>query len=330
MTSLSYEMDNKQPLKEGGKVGRIKAPPVSCFETEECTSTDELLKVCFSGCYVSVSDSCSSVTTMEDDNINTNSNSSEKSLVSVRTGTKLLGTPLYSYLLNGSRFLVNESTVSRQGRECQRWVQDPARSDSLIRLTTGTVPITSDGRILFISSARKKEWILPKGGWENDELMEQSALRETYEEAGLLGFLGPPLSTITFETRKSKKRRLENLEEAKKDSASSVETDTISNSTCASSDDELIPGSVHFDHVCSATDTLAPPRTDSPRICRMTLIPLYLTEVLAEWPENGRARRLFTIDEALDTVTRPELKIVLTEVKEKGLHLRSNSVPDES
>eukprot|EP00128_Syssomonas_multiformis_P002996 Colp12_sorted_trinity150504_noHs@17095 len=50
-------------------------------------------------------------------------------------------------------------------------------------------------QILFVSSrARPNEWILPKGGWENDETAEESAKREAMEEAGVIGevvqFLG--------------------------------------------------------------------------------------------------------------------------------------------
>lgn len=66
-----------------------------------------------------------------------------------------------------------------------------------------------DGRILLCSSAKKQEWILPKGGWESDETVEESALRECYEEAGVLGTLGPRLADVEFETRKAKKRRIE-------------------------------------------------------------------------------------------------------------------------
>ena len=66
-----------------------------------------------------------------------------------------------------------------------------------------------DGRILLCSSSRKEAWILPKGGWESDETLEESALRETFEEAGVLGTLGPVLDEIEYETRKAKKRRLE-------------------------------------------------------------------------------------------------------------------------
>jgi len=101
-----------------------------------------------------------------------------------------------------------ERTVSRTGRETQRWATDP-HTGQLIRLTTGCVPVMKDGRILFCSSSRKEAWILPKGGWESDETMEESALRETFEEAGVLGTLGPVLDEVEYETRKAKKRRLE-------------------------------------------------------------------------------------------------------------------------
>ena len=46
-------------------------------------------------------------------------------------------------------------------------------------------------------------------------IIKYSALRETYEEGGILGTLGPRLHDVEFETRKGKKRRLE-LESLKK------------------------------------------------------------------------------------------------------------------
>ena len=129
--------------------------------------------------------------------------------------------------------------TSRQGRSSQRWVSgvssavkvniiDPiaqspvpkreigsnlsvaANYDPVIRLVTGCVPILQSGKILFVSASRKAAWILPKGGWEQDESMEESAIRECYEEAGCIGTLGPALSPIQYETRKAKKRRVEN------------------------------------------------------------------------------------------------------------------------
>jgi len=46
---------------------------------------------------------------------------------------------------------------------------------------------------------------LPNGGWERDEVMEGSAIREGFKEAGVLGRLGPKLSAVQYETRKAKK-----------------------------------------------------------------------------------------------------------------------------
>lgn len=63
-----------------------------------------------------------------------------------------------------------QTTESRNGRDLQRFATDKA--GHLIRLTTGSVPIMANGKILLVSSSRKEEWILPKGGWENDESLE--------------------------------------------------------------------------------------------------------------------------------------------------------------
>ncbi|MEM1010145.1 MAG: hypothetical protein AAGJ35_14205, partial [Myxococcota bacterium] len=52
---------------------------------------------------------------------------------------------------------------SRTGRETQRWFTDP-ETNQMYRLVTGCVPILKSGKILFVSSSRKAEWILPKGG----------------------------------------------------------------------------------------------------------------------------------------------------------------------
>ncbi|KAJ3010987.1 UNVERIFIED_CONTAM: hypothetical protein HDU68_001875, partial [Siphonaria sp. JEL0065] len=72
----------------------------------------------------------------------------------------------------------------RQGRETQVYTYEGARK------VVGVVPVLPDGRIVMVSSAkRKNEWILPKGGAETDESLEQSALREAYEEAGISGTL---------------------------------------------------------------------------------------------------------------------------------------------
>lgn len=48
----------------------------------------------------------------------------------------------------------------------------------------GCVPIDKQGRrvLLVASSKHDGEWVLPKGGWENDETQEEAAARETWEE----------------------------------------------------------------------------------------------------------------------------------------------------
>mmetsp|Transcript_8070 Transcript_8070/g.11527 ORF Transcript_8070/g.11527 Transcript_8070/m.11527 type:complete len:458 (-) Transcript_8070:89-1462(-) len=113
-------------------------------------------------------------------------------------------------------------TESRNGRDLQRFDSNK-RTNQPIRLTTGCVPVMADGKVLLVSSSRKEEWILPKGGWESDESMELSALRECFEESGVLGTLGPRLTDVEYETRKAKKRRLE-LQALKKKNEKCVAT----------------------------------------------------------------------------------------------------------
>lgn len=89
---------------------------------------------------------------------------------------------------------------SRQGRQNQRWKQP----EGTIRQVTGCIPILQNSQILLVSASRKKDWILPKGGWEKDETMAESAIRETYEEAGVTGKLrAQPLPSVSCSSRKS-------------------------------------------------------------------------------------------------------------------------------
>jgi len=47
-----------------------------------------------------------------------------------------------------------------------------------------------------------------EGAWEMDEEIEESAIRETYEEGGVLGVLGPKLSEFQCKTKKAREKRL--------------------------------------------------------------------------------------------------------------------------
>ncbi|KAK4756418.1 hypothetical protein SAY87_006545 [Trapa incisa] len=85
------------------------------------------------------------------------------------------------------------SLASRTGRHLQRY-------DKGCRQVVGCIPYryrknsTSDGvaaegelEVLLISSQKGNAMMFPKGGWETDESMEEAALRETIEEAGVKG-----------------------------------------------------------------------------------------------------------------------------------------------
>ena len=53
------------------------------------------------------------------------------------------------------------------------------------------------------TSRGKHEWILPKGGWENDETQQQSAAREAWEEGGVRGLVGRHLVSVDLRHRKT-------------------------------------------------------------------------------------------------------------------------------
>ncbi|KAI9492911.1 NUDIX hydrolase domain-like protein [Zychaea mexicana] len=61
--------------------------------------------------------------------------------------------------------------------------------DSGIRQVAGCLPIDPVNMRFLLVSSRKRPgaWVIPKGGWEEDETQEHAALRETWEEAGIKG-----------------------------------------------------------------------------------------------------------------------------------------------
>jgi diphosphoinositol-polyphosphate diphosphatase len=252
---------------------------------------------------------------------------------------------------------VMRSTVSRQGRNLQRW-EDTHDGSQGVRLVTGAVPILSDSRILLVSSGKKAEWILPKGGWESDECLEESAIREVFEEAGCSGVLGPPLESILYKRRKAPKPRLES-EVENMVLPFTMEVDGhvspyfgLRNSTpppqpplysavktsITSTGSETSLSTMDFDSCASSSnihkmiplDTSTKPdgmdiEESSPRDythVRMVLFPMYVREVKDCWPESGRLRKSMLIDDAIAALaSRPELQSILQEVKDKNLHL---------
>ncbi|KDP34747.1 hypothetical protein JCGZ_11901 [Jatropha curcas] len=97
-------------------------------------------------------------------------------------------------LLPAKQFEKMVSLVSRTGRHLQRY-------DRGCRQVVGCIPYrykksddpssmdkTAENiEVLVISAQRGKGMLFPKGGWEQDESMEEAAVRETLEEAGVIG-----------------------------------------------------------------------------------------------------------------------------------------------
>ncbi|XP_058184741.1 nudix hydrolase 17, mitochondrial-like [Rhododendron vialii] len=73
--------------------------------------------------------------------------------------------------------------VSRTGRHLQRYSKG-------LRLVVGCIPYRckdNELEVLMISSQNGQAMLFPKGGWELDESIKEAALRETLEEAGVVG-----------------------------------------------------------------------------------------------------------------------------------------------
>ncbi|ESQ27831.1 hypothetical protein EUTSA_v10019174mg [Eutrema salsugineum] len=95
------------------------------------------------------------------------------------------------------------SLVSRTGRDLQRY------NTAGYRQVVGCIPYRykkdcgGEIEVLLISAQKKgKGMLLPKGGWEIDESMEEAALRETIEEAGVTGQLEETLGKWQYKSKR--------------------------------------------------------------------------------------------------------------------------------
>ncbi|XP_061346532.1 nudix hydrolase 16, mitochondrial-like [Gastrolobium bilobum] len=97
--------------------------------------------------------------------------------------------------------------VARTGRHQQRY-------EDGYRLVAGCVPFRyKDGNdcgdscsekiveVLMINSSSGPGLLFPKGGWENDETVEEAAVREAIEEAGVRGDLRDFLGYYEFRSK---------------------------------------------------------------------------------------------------------------------------------
>ena len=73
---------------------------------------------------------------------------------------------------------------ARVGREKQRY-DGKIRLLACIVVSRRPVDSSADEFLLISSSKHSTQWILPKGGWETDESIVESAVREADEEAGV-------------------------------------------------------------------------------------------------------------------------------------------------
>ncbi|KAJ7972102.1 Nudix hydrolase 16 mitochondrial-like [Quillaja saponaria] len=93
--------------------------------------------------------------------------------------------------------------VARTGRHQQRY-------EGGCRLVAGCIPFkyrrsggTSEKvlEVLMINSTSGPGLVFPKGGWENDETVEEAAVREAVEEAGVRGVLMDFLGYYEFKSK---------------------------------------------------------------------------------------------------------------------------------
>ncbi|CAI9758151.1 unnamed protein product [Fraxinus pennsylvanica] len=97
--------------------------------------------------------------------------------------------------------------VSRTGRHLQRYNFHGHRQvvgciPYRYKSVNGRSVVDEDAiEVLVISSQRKgKGMLFPKGGWEKDESIKEAALRETVEEAGVLGDVESELGKWSFQS----------------------------------------------------------------------------------------------------------------------------------
>nr|GMC69119.1 nudix hydrolase 18, mitochondrial-like [Ipomoea batatas] len=102
-----------------------------------------------------------------------------------------------------------DSMCSRTGRDLQRYnVQGcrqvvgciPYRYREGKSIIDGP-PLVDDLEFLLVSSQKSPRMMFPKGGWEQDESLEEAALRETFEEAGIYGEVGSCLGKWFFKSK---------------------------------------------------------------------------------------------------------------------------------
>ncbi|XP_021292122.1 nudix hydrolase 4-like [Herrania umbratica] len=106
--------------------------------------------------------------------------------------------------------LVSRVSYPRTGRQLQRYDKRG------FRLVVGCIPyryreteeatsIDEVIEVLVINAQNGQGMLFPKGGWEKDETMEAAAIRETLEEAGVVGNLECKLGKWSYKSKRQSK-----------------------------------------------------------------------------------------------------------------------------
>ena len=166
------------------------------------------------------------------------------------------------------------------------------------RLVAGVVPVTEDRKqVLLIQSTRRKGWVLPKGGWETDEMVIEAAKREAWEEAGIEVRIDYDLGRI--EDNRKVKDKADKSDKSGKSSKSEKHDDK--NDKCDKQDECEVDKK---DSRAIGDDT-----------CR-SIMHFFEAVVLQEhpvWPEaHKRERRWMSFEKAMEELKdRPELQCAL-------------------
>ncbi|KAG7356352.1 NUDIX domain containing protein [Nitzschia inconspicua] len=209
---------------------------------------------------------------------------------------------------------ISKLKESRESRENERFASNLLMEGAITRMVAGCVPILADGRILMISSKTKESpfFSLPKGGWELDECLEEGAMRESFEEAGVLGILGPPLPTFLVESSRGK-ARVEKLQTAE----SCVSSTGSFGDYCAGQVESF---STKFCSVTTMVPVRTNPRPPHSHTC-MTFFPLYVTKISNDWPESTRQRVAYPIQDAISLI-QPGFRWLLEQIQRENLLIR--------
>ncbi|KAE8959123.1 hypothetical protein PR003_g31877, partial [Phytophthora rubi] len=110
---------------------------------------------------------------------------------------------MHKELLLDDKRLASRLLQSRVGRDKQRY-DGHTRLLACIVVSRRQRGAAADEFLLISSSKHPTQWILPKGGWENDESAVECALREADEEAGVTGDIVGQLGTLDFTSQQGK------------------------------------------------------------------------------------------------------------------------------